>query len=77
MESELKKAIQEVGALASAEAAAYVDRFLRESEDRYSPFMDILSAGAMDDVADKKRVEGMALLSGLKKGYLHERKRKG
>lgn len=66
----------EVGALASDAATAYVDRFLRESEDRYSPFMDVLAAGAMDDAADKKRDEGLALLSAFKKGYAHERKRK-
>ncbi|MBI3553028.1 MAG: hypothetical protein HY077_10985 [Elusimicrobia bacterium] len=65
---------KEVGALASTEAAAYVDRFLRESEDRYSPFMDVLAAGAMDEAADKKRDDGLALLSAFKKGYLQGRK---
>lgn len=68
---------KEVGALASAEAAAHVDRFLRESGDRYSPFMDIVASGAMDDAADKKRGEGLALLAAFKKGCLQARKAKG
>ena len=66
-----------VGTLASAEAAVYIDRFLRESEDRYSPFIDIVAASAMDEAADKKRVEGLALLAGFKKGYQFARKRSG
>ncbi|HAM36209.1 MAG TPA: hypothetical protein DEB40_02230 [Elusimicrobia bacterium] len=65
---------KEVGALASAEAGAYVERFLRESADRYSPFMDILAAGAMDETADKRRDEGVALLTSFGKGYQHARK---
>lgn len=68
---------EEVGSLASPEAATYVDRFLRESEDRYAPIMDILAAGAMDEAADKKRDEGLALLAAFKKGYSHARQKKG
>lgn len=67
---------KEVGALASAKAAAYADLFLRESEDRYSPFIDVLAAGAMDEAADKKRDEGLALLAAFGKGYLHGRKQR-
>lgn len=63
----------EVGALASAEAAAYVDRFFKESADLYSPFVDILAAGSMDEAAERKRTEGVALLAALKKGYRHAR----
>lgn len=68
---------KEVGSLASPAAAAFVERFLRESEDRYSPLMDILAAGAMDEAADKKRDEGLALLVAFKKGYSHSRQMKG
>lgn len=66
---------REVGALASAEAAAFVDRFLRESEDRYSPFIDLIAAGSLDEAADKKRDEGLALLAAFKKGYQKRRDR--
>lgn len=66
---------QEVGKLASPEAAAYIDPFLAESEDLYSPFMDVLAAGQLDrETGDKKRREGQALLAAFKKGYLHARK---
>jgi K+-transporting ATPase ATPase A chain len=65
---------KEVGALASAEAGAFVDRFLRESKDRYSPFMDALAAGAMDEAADNRREEGVALLAAFGKGYQNARK---
>ena len=68
---------KEVGSLASVEAATYVDRFLRESEDLYSPFMDVLAADAMDGASNKKRDEGLALLAAFKKGYMHVQKRKG
>ncbi|OGR87989.1 MAG: hypothetical protein A3J74_03710 [Elusimicrobia bacterium RIFCSPHIGHO2_02_FULL_57_9] len=67
---------KEVGALTSTEAAAYVDRFLRESEDRYSPFIDVLAAGEMDEASDKKRGEGLALLAAFEKGYQHARKQR-
>lgn len=63
-----------VATLASPEAAAYVDRFLRESEDLYSPFMDALASGRFEDAADKKRSEGLALLAAFKKGGLHVRR---
>lgn len=64
----------EVGALASIEAAAYVDRFFSESADLYSPFVDVVASGSMDEGANTKRGEGLALLSAFKKGYLHERR---
>lgn len=57
----------EVSALASPEAAAYVDRFAKESEDLYSPFMDALAAGRFEEAADKKRRDGLALLAAFKK----------
>lgn len=65
---------KEVGALASAEAGAYVERFLQESGDRYSPFVDILAAGALDETANKRRDEGAAWLAAFGKGYQHVRK---
>ena len=61
----------EVGKLASPEAAVYVDRFMKESEDLYSPFMDALAAGQHEEAADKKRRDGLALLAAFKKGYAH------
>ncbi len=64
----------EVGTLASAKAAACVDRFLQESEDLYSPFIDILAASFLDETAEKKRTDGTALLAAFKKGYLYQRK---
>ncbi len=60
----------EVGKLASPEAAAYVDRFLKESEDLYSPLMDALAAGQFEAAAEVKRREGHVLLGSFKKGYL-------
>lgn len=60
-----------VCALASAAAAEYIDRFLGESEDLYSPFLDVLAAGALDDAEERKRKEGAALLAAFKKGYKH------
>ncbi len=65
---------KEVGALASAAAGAYVERFLRESADRYSPFVDMLAAGALDEAADRRRDEGVALLAAFGKGFRHTRK---
>lgn len=65
----------EAGALASAEAAAHLDRFFNESADLYSPFVDILAAGSMDEAAGRKRTEGLALLAAFKKGYRHARER--
>lgn len=66
----------EVGNLASADSAAYIERFLSESENLYSPFMDAIAAGELDEAADRKRREGLALLSAFKSGYLHARKDK-
>lgn len=63
----------EVGKLASPESAAYVDRFLKESEDLYSPFMDALAAGQFEEAAAKKRTEGQALLAAFKKGLAYGR----
>jgi len=63
----------EVGALASEAAAECVDRFLSESEDLYSPFLDILAAGSLDDTDERKRKEGLDLLAAFKKGYQHRR----
>jgi len=63
----------EVGALASEAAAECVGKFLSESEDLYSPFLDILAAGSLDDAGERKRKEGMALLAAFKKGYQHRR----
>ncbi len=60
---------KEVGALASTESAAYVNRFLRDSDDRYSPFMDILAAGVIDEAADTRRDEGLALLAAFRRGF--------
>ncbi|OGS00372.1 MAG: hypothetical protein A2V88_07790 [Elusimicrobia bacterium RBG_16_66_12] len=65
----------EVGKLASLEAAVYVDRFLKESEDLYSPFMDALAAGQFEEAAEKRRKEGRELLIAFKKGYEHARRR--
>ncbi|MBI5210133.1 MAG: hypothetical protein HY927_09210 [Elusimicrobia bacterium] len=65
---------KEVRALASAAAAAHVDRFLQQSQDRYSPFIDALAAGMTDGSANKKRDEGVALLTAFGKGYQHARK---
>lgn len=64
----------EVGRLASPEAASYIDRFLNESGDPYSPFMDALAAGELDAADEKKRASGTALLSAFKKGYAHARR---
>ncbi|MEK9141750.1 MAG: hypothetical protein AAB308_11910 [Nitrospirota bacterium] len=64
----------EVGKLASSEAAVYVDRFMKESEDLYSPFMDALASGQYEEAADKKRRDGLALLAAFKKGYAHGRR---
>lgn len=64
----------EVGKLASPEAAAYVERFLKESEDLYSPFMDAIAAGQFEEAAEKKRAEGQALLHAFKMGYEHARR---
>ncbi|MFH2202009.1 MAG: hypothetical protein ABIJ96_02740 [Elusimicrobiota bacterium] len=61
----------EVGALASEAAAECVARFLSESKDLYSPFLDILAAGVLDVVDEQKRKEGLALLAAFKKGYKH------
>jgi len=66
----------EVRGLTSSRAAAYVDRFIQESEDPDSPFLDILPGGLIDDAADKKRAEGLALLASFKKGWQHECRRK-
>jgi len=63
----------EVDKLASPEAGVYVDRFLEESEDLYSPFMDALAAGQFEEAANKKRREGQALLGAFQKGCLHSR----
>lgn len=63
----------EVGKLASPDAAAYVDRFMKKSEDLYSPFMDALAFGQFEAAADKKRRDGLSLLAAFKKGYAHER----
>lgn len=60
----------EVRRLASPAASAYVERFMKESEDLYSPFMDALAAGQSEEAADKKRRDGLALLSAFKRGYL-------
>ncbi|MBI2070038.1 MAG: hypothetical protein HYT79_05490 [Elusimicrobia bacterium] len=64
---------REVRALASSDAAAYVERLLKESEDPDSPFMDALAAGFLEESADKKRAEGRALLAAFKKGFQSER----
>lgn len=66
-----------VGALASAEASAHVDHFLSESEDVYSPFFDALAAGSLEEEAERRRNEGVALLKAFKKGYLHGQSRPG
>jgi len=59
----------EVRGLTSSKAAVYVGRFIQESEDPDSHFMDILAGGLIDDAADKKRAEGLALLAAFKKGF--------
>lgn len=64
----------EVGILASAKAAAYVDRFLQESEDPDSPFIDVLAVSFLDETAEKKRADETALLAAFKNGYLYQRK---
>lgn len=64
----------EVGKLASPEAAAYVDLFLKESGNLYSPLMDALAAGQFEEAAEKKRREGNAFLGAFGKGYLHARR---
>jgi predicted nucleotidyltransferase len=66
----------EVGALASVEAAACVNRFLSESTDLYSPFMDALASISIDEASKKKRSEGLSLLAAFKKGYLYQRQQK-
>ncbi len=63
----------EVGKLASPQAAVYVERFTKESEDLYSPFMDALASGQFEKAADNKRRDGLALLGAFKKGYLYVR----
>ena len=65
----------EVGRLASPGAAACVDRFLKESFDLYTPFMDALAAGKFEDAAEKKREAGLALLAGFRKGFDDARRR--
>lgn len=65
----------EVSALASPAAATYVHRFLQESENPDSPFLDILASDFMDETAEKKRVEGIALLAAFKKGCRHRRRK--
>ncbi len=62
---------REVGALASKEAAAYIERFLKESEDRYSSFVNLLTAGLTAEAFDGKCDEVLALLAAFKKGYQH------
>lgn len=64
----------DVGELASPAAAAYVNRFLKESEDLDSAFLDILTSGLLDETAEKRRAEGLALLSAFKKGFQHRRR---
>ena len=60
----------EVGKLASPGSAVFVVRFLKESEDLYSPFMDAVASGQLEEeAAKKKRSEGQALLAAFKKGY--------
>jgi hypothetical protein len=62
----------EVKTLASPAAAVYVRRFLQESEDADSPFLDILAASFLDEAAEKKRTQGIALLAAFKKGYYRQ-----
>lgn len=65
----------EVGKLASPQAGACVDRFLKGSMDLYSPFQDAFAAGLpFEEDAEKKRGEGQALLRAFKKGYEHGRR---
>ncbi|MFC1523025.1 hypothetical protein ACFL6Y_11510 [Elusimicrobiota bacterium] len=63
----------EVRALASAAAAQYLDRFLMKSDDPDLPFLDIMAASFLEETAEKKRKEGLALLAAFKKGYHHQR----
>lgn len=47
---------REVGALASQEARVYMERFLKESGDLYSPFIDALRHNRYGDEDEKERV---------------------
>jgi len=60
----------EVGRLASSEAGQVVDRFLRESGDPYTPFVDGVVARALDGERDaQNRAEAFGLLKALERGY--------
>lgn len=59
-----------VGQLASKEAGEVVEKFLQESGDLYSPFMDALAGIALDAAEDKKKRQvTLELLKAFDRGY--------
>lgn len=64
----------EVGQLASKEAGLIVEKFLQESGDLYSPFMDSTVGRALDEETDKKnRQATLDLLKAFDRGYRRAR----
>jgi predicted nucleotidyltransferase len=64
-----------VGQLASKEAGELVGKFLQQSQDLYSPFMDATAGREFaEDTDKKKRQATLELLKAFASGYMHARR---